>query len=163
MTTINKKFLEFKDIGLDLRHAKFPCSDNDSQNNEYIIFLNVCKAFFCNFKIVCDLSLETLAIFVYENIKYTIKGVVQKCELHYDRFVINEHDENKSIIIEFGENARAIVAAVIRFDEQYYQRVSGYIDFEHRHDSAYRENTKMSKEERAEYDKKCEIKLLGYT
>ncbi|QWO71581.1 AC57-like protein [Orgyia pseudotsugata single capsid nuclopolyhedrovirus] len=156
MTSINVKYLEFGEVSLDLRHVKFPAIE-DKANSEYIIFLNVNKAFFSNFKIVCDLSLETLCQFIYENVRYTIDGVEQKLTLDYDRFVYNQHDKNKSIIIQFSDTARIIVAAAIKFDERYNQRVSGYIDFENRHCSTQDE---LSAHERNELDKKYEIRLL---
>jgi Nucleopolyhedrovirus protein of unknown function (DUF918) len=161
MTSINVKYLEFAEVCLDLRHVHFSKNENEN-NSEYIIFLNVYKAFYSNFNIVCDLSLESLCEYIYKNVIYTIDGVKQNNDiLLYDRFIFNEHDKNKSVFIEFSENARIIVATTIRFDERYHQRVGGYIDFENRHF-----NTKekvLSKEERAELDKTCEIKLLGYT
>nr|WUR10803.1 hp [Calliteara abietis nucleopolyhedrovirus] len=159
MTTLNVKYLEFGDVSLDLRHVAFPCSAPDD-GSEFIVFLNVHKAFFSNFKLVCDLSLETLTQYIYENVKYTLKGVLQACILNYSRFVYNYHDRNKSIVIELDSNARIIVAAVIRFDEQYHQRVSGYLDFEKRH-TPQEKRVFLSDQERAELDKTCEIKLLS--
>ncbi|AWW14404.1 hypothetical protein KM620_gp044 [Hyposidra talaca nucleopolyhedrovirus] len=165
MTTINAKYLEFDGVCLDLRHVTFSCNPeiNHPDNREFIVFLNVCKAFFCNFKIVSDLSLETLSLFIYKNVKFVVNGALQKFEqINYNHFIMNEPDRGRSIIIELNEKARIVVAAVIRFDEQYHQRVSGYIDFEHRHQSL--ENKKeMTAQERAEFDKECEIKLLEYT
>ncbi|ABI35726.1 hypothetical protein [Ectropis obliqua nucleopolyhedrovirus] len=161
MTTMNVKFLEFGGVCLDLRHVTFPRNECEEGNSEYIVFINVYKAFYSNFKFVCNYSLETLAVFIYENVKYTIDGVQQMFEsVNYSQFVMNEHDFNKSLFIEFTENARLVVAQVIKFDEQYHQRVSGYIDFENRH---LQPKKIMTKEERLEYDKQCEIKLLEYT
>ncbi|AIU41283.1 ac57 [Sucra jujuba nucleopolyhedrovirus] len=163
MTTINVRFLEFGGVSLDLRHVNFPVDKrDDSQNNEYIIFLNVCKAFYANFKIVSDLSLETLCHFIYQQVEFIKNNVATDLsEINYEHFVINDNDRGKSIIIEFDDDARIIVASVIRFDEQYYQRVGGYLDFENRHNPA--QQKKLSTAERAERDKKCEVKLLGYT
>ncbi|ABY65761.1 hypothetical protein [Orgyia leucostigma nucleopolyhedrovirus] len=162
MTTINVKYLEFGEVSLDLRHVRFPVSEEGDldANAEFIIFLNIQKAFFSNFKIITDLSLESLCQFIYYNAHYSIAGVKQQLKMDYERFVYNEHDKNKSIIIEFDAAARIIVASVIKFDERYHQRVSGYLDFENRHNLNYDE---LSLQERVELDKQCEIKLLSLT
>ncbi|AHH82629.1 ORF-40 [Buzura suppressaria nucleopolyhedrovirus] len=165
MTTINVKYLEFGEVCLDLRHVRFSRNPQDDHpdNKEFIVFLNVYKAFFCNFKIVSDLSLETLTHFIYENVKFVMNGVVQDTrKVNYEHFIISEPDRERSIIIEFNKKARIVVAETIRFDEQYHQRVSGYIDFEHRH-QPLKNKKRMTTQERAEFDKECEIKLLEYT
>jgi hypothetical protein len=58
------RYLEFDDVVLDLTSLIFLEFDN-AQNEEYIIFMNVKKAFYKNFHITCDLSLETLTVLVY--------------------------------------------------------------------------------------------------
>ncbi|AGR56798.1 ac57 [Hemileuca sp. nucleopolyhedrovirus] len=166
MTTVNVKYLEFGGTSLDLRHVSFPhCNKNEANNNEYIVFLNVKKAFFRNFKIISDLSLESLTYYIYENVKCTIDGKESSKNdginkvIDYNKFVFNEHDKNRSIIIEFDSNARIIVASAIRPDEFYHQRVSGYVDFENRHTTT---TTEISPNERDALDREYEIKLLNY-
>ncbi|QHB21694.1 ac57 [Artaxa digramma nucleopolyhedrovirus] len=167
-STVNVKFIEFGGVGLDLRHLNYSVSSVGADNREYIIFLNVNKAFYINFNIVCDMSLETLTHYIYENVKYTIDGELQQiCKINYEHFIINEHDKNKSIVIEYGPGARIIVAETIRPNEKYNQRVSGYIDFENRHESMKQlgatKPTTMTVQERSDYDRRCEIELLKYT
>ncbi|ACO53483.1 unknown [Euproctis pseudoconspersa nucleopolyhedrovirus] len=162
-TTVNVKYVEFGGISLDLRHVNYPISPNKFQNNNYIVFLNVNKAFYTNFDVVTDMSLETLTHYIYENVEYRIDEKLQKFQINYEHFRINEHDDNKSIIIEFEPQARIIVAKAIRAGEKYSRRVSGYIDFENRHNSSSTKTLEMNTQERLDYDKACEIELLKYT
>lgn len=207
MTSISGRYLEFAGVSLDLRQVNF--STTPDANKNYILFLNVKRAMYRNFSVWSDLSLESLALFVYENVKYTddrgaktIKknlapvsaniinataaaaaaassiinddsdnnaggqitngpkiGLPQH-DVDYDKFEFNENDRNQSIVINLSKDARIIVAATIRLNEKYYQRVSGYMDFEKRHERDYQPPTPA---ERAKIDRDCEIYLLEFT
>ena len=143
------RYLEFDKVCLDLRHIVFSYNKTEPYlNDKYIIFLNVKRAIFCNFEIHTDMSLETLALYIYENVHYkiankndknsngdnvdyTIKQHHKTNFAHHIQF--NENDKNLSIIINLDANARIVVAKSVRPDEKYHQRITGYLDFERRH------------------------------
>lgn len=132
MTTINAMFLEFENVAVDLRHIKFSQNDN-SQNSEYIIFLNVKKAIYSNFNLKTDFSLETLTMYIYENVVLNIDEKPQTFDISFEKLIFNDWDDNNSIIIDLATDARIIVARALRPGEKYHQHVSGYLDFERRH------------------------------
>lgn len=135
-----------------------PCSNNNN-TSEYIIFLNVHKAIYCNFKITSDMSLETLAEHVYDNVRCTIKGRLIQKPLFATCTKFIASDNNNSISLELHASAKIIVARTIKPDERYHQRVTGYIDFENRHDPDY--CIQIDEKERARKDREYEIRLLG--
>ncbi|AKC91714.1 ac57 [Lambdina fiscellaria nucleopolyhedrovirus] len=162
--TLNVRCVEFAGVCLDLRHVKFSTSGANC-DREYIIFLNVKRAIYRNFKITSDMSLETLALYIYQNVLYTVDGRLQsRSAVAYDCFVQNERDFNRSIVIKCGAEARIVVAAAIHFYENYHQRVSGYMDFERRWtkdvDCLY---NAMDEKERAKLDREYEMQLLEFT
>nr|ANS70943.1 hypothetical protein [Lymantria dispar multiple nucleopolyhedrovirus] len=163
--SVATRYLEFDGVTLDLRHVAFSRSQDELNNTDYIIFFNVKRALFRNFNLVSDLSLETLAMFVYENVRCTIGGRVCQRDTaaarRFEQFIFNENDRNKSIIIELHDDARLIVAAAIKPHEKYHQRVGGYMDFEKRHSPA--DERDLTEAERAERDRLYEIKLFEFT
>lgn len=159
VSSVNNKYLEFDGISVDLRHAAF--SADGLNDTEYIVFLNVCRAIYTNFKVYCDLSLESMAESVYEQSVFTINGLNAKWRKPLGECAVyNEHDRNKSLIVNLAENemARIIVAKTIYQNENYHKRVSGYVDFENRHNKNYVLPT--SEDRRAALDREYEIKLL---
>ncbi len=140
------------------------CSTNKTIANdtkllqEYIIFLNVRKAIYTNFKITSDMSLETAAEYIYDNVRCTIKGKsVQKPQFSECTNFI-ESDKNNSIAITLHPQAKIIVVRTLFPNEHYYQRIGGYIDFEHRlcPDYCVQEDDRK----RARSDREYEINLL---
>ncbi|AIE47779.1 ac57-like protein [Peridroma alphabaculovirus] len=159
MCSMTHRQLEFGQIGVDLGHLSF--SYDDLNSVEYIIFINVQRAMFCNFKIFTDLSLESLAEYVYEHAICTVNGAaVPRAVSLGESVVFNEADHNKSVFIQLHAQARVIVAKTIYMHESYAQRVSGYLDFENRHDKHY---APPGDDERATINRECEIKLLEFT
>ncbi|QEI03547.1 hypothetical protein [Spodoptera cosmioides nucleopolyhedrovirus] len=161
VSSVNDKYLEFDGISVDLRHVAF--SADGLNDTEYIIFLNVRRAKYTNFKVFCDLSLESLAELLYEQSVCTIDGSNAKWRKPLGECVAyNEHDHNKSLIVDLVENgmARIIVAKTIYLNETYNKRVSGYVDFENRHDKNY---VRPAQSKRADLDREYEIKLLEFT
>ncbi|AKN80632.1 hypothetical protein [Perigonia lusca single nucleopolyhedrovirus] len=184
----NIKFLEFKNILLDARHIEMNsnkiCSsppppppspssiDTDNDENdfdnlcEYIVFLNVKEAFFVNFNVVSDMSLETLTMHIYDNIKFKVDNVLQtRPPADFSKFIFNEYDNNKSITIVLHKDAKIIVAKCIRFYEKYHQRISGFMDFKNRHQPVNDDGNdkRLTADERAKVDREYEIKLLEMT
>ncbi|QCF61075.2 ac57 [Troides aeacus nucleopolyhedrovirus] len=126
------RYLEFDHVVLDLTSLIFLEFDN-AQNEEYIIFMNVKKAFYKNFHITCDLSLETLTVLVYEKARLIVKQVKFKQPPNFVDFIsFNATDNDNSMIIDFCSDARIIVAKKLTPDETYHQRVSGFLDFQKR-------------------------------
>ncbi|QNV47896.1 ac57-like protein [Alphabaculovirus altersperidaniae] len=164
LSSVNNKYLEFNGVSVDLRHVVFSADGLD--DTEYIIFLNVCRAIYTNFKVYCNLSLESMAELLFEQSVCKINGCdVKKYKTLGECVQFNEHDHNKSLIIDLCEKtgqqaARIIVAKTIYFDENYHKRVSGYIDFENRHNKNY---TPPTDDERIVLNREYEIKLLEFT
>ena len=158
--SLNEKYLEFNGVSVDLRHISF--SVDGLNDDEYIIFINVCRAHYTNFKIYCDLSLESLVEFLYDNNVCFVDGVRidTKSKSLGECVVYNEKDHNKSLIINLHENARIVVAKTIYHNETYHRRVSGYVDFENRHNKNY---VRPADNMRAVLDREYEIKLLEFT
>lgn len=160
MYTINNRYLEFDGIAVDLRHVNF--SADGLNDHEYIIFINVQRGKFSNFKVYSDLSLESLAELVFTEAVCVTDGVPSTSRLGTlaECVVYNEPDHNKSLIIQLHDKARVIVAKTIYLGENYHQRVSGYVDFENRHDKLY---VRPSSGLRDQLDREYEIKLLEFT
>ncbi|AYN45050.1 se90 [Alphabaculovirus alterspexiguae] len=160
MLSVNRRYLEFDKVCVDLRHVTFSA---DGQNDtEYIIFININRAMFTNFKIYCDLSIESLAEFIYDNVVCTVEGNYVRPSVPLSECVqYNEYDLNKSLIIELHEKAKIIVAKTIYHDETYHERVTGYVDFENRHNKNY--VPPPTSEVRNKLDREYEIKLLEFT
>nr|AJR20335.1 orf-59 protein [Lymantria dispar multiple nucleopolyhedrovirus]AMO27559.1 hypothetical protein [Lymantria dispar multiple nucleopolyhedrovirus]AQQ80082.1 hypothetical protein [Lymantria dispar multiple nucleopolyhedrovirus] len=159
--SVAARYLEFGGVALDLRHVVFSRAADEAQNADYIIFLNVKKAMFANFNLVSDLSLESLALFVYENLHHLVDGRLQRHGCYFEKLIFNEHDRNKSIVVELDEDARLIVAAAVKPHEKYHQRIGGYLDFEQRHDPPAAEQ--LTDAQRAERDRLYEIELVEWT
>ena len=160
MLSVNRRYLEFDRVCVDLRHVTF--SADGHNDTEYIIFININKAMFTNFKIYCDLSIESLAELIYENVLCTVEGKNVKPSAPLAQCAqYNEYDLNKSLTIELHEKARIIVAKTIYYHEKYHERVTGYIDFENRHDKNY--TPESSEDLRNKLDREYEIKLLEFT
>jgi Nucleopolyhedrovirus protein of unknown function (DUF918) len=158
-SSISCRYLEFDRVCVDLKHVSF--SADGLNDVEYIIFINVKRAMYTNFKICTDLSLETLAELLFVEAKCMVNGeavpragTLGECVTHV------AGDRNKSLIIKLHENARIVVARTIYFDECYHKRVSGYIDFENRHNQHY---IMPDDNQRAAIDREWEIKLLEFT
>lgn len=159
-SSVSNRYLEFDGIAIDLRHVMF--SVDGLHDHEYIIFLNVHRAMFNNFKCYSDLSIESMAELIFNEAICVVNGVpttnrpgsLGECVTH------NEHDHKKSLIIQLHEKARVVVAKTIYFAETYHKRVSGYVDFENRHNKFY---VKPADETRAVLDREYEIKLLEFT
>ncbi|AAC70245.1 LdOrf-60 peptide [Lymantria dispar multiple nucleopolyhedrovirus] len=163
--SVAARYLEFDGVALDLRHVVFSRAADEAHNADYIIFLNVKKAMFANFNLVSDLSLESLALFVYENLHHLVDGQLQRHGCYFEKLIFNEHDRNKSIVVELDEDARLIVAAAVKPHEKYHQRIGGYLDFEQRHDQpgGGAAAEQLTDAQRAERDRLYEIKLVEWT
>ncbi|AIZ48664.1 asb107 [Agrotis segetum nucleopolyhedrovirus B] len=158
-SSISTRYLEFNGVALDLRHMCF--SADGLHDSEYIIFLNVHRAIFTNFKVYSDLSLESLAEFIFEKAVCSVDG----CEITRRKSLgesvnYNEYDRKKSLCIQLHDKARIIVAKTIYHFETYHQRASGFVDFENRHNKHY---DRPSDEKRLVLDREYEIKLLEFT
>ncbi|ABM45812.1 unknown protein [Spodoptera frugiperda multiple nucleopolyhedrovirus] len=161
MVSVNNRYLDFDGISIDLRHISF--SADGLCDNEYIIFLNVQRAIYTNFKVYCDLSLESMAELLYYESICTVNGARLKKDKPLGECVAyNEQDHNKSLIINLynEDRARIVVAKTIYFEETYHKRVSGYVDFENRHNKNY---VRPSDKARQSLDREYEIKLLEFT
>lgn len=127
------KYLEFDNIILDLTDVVIKQNYNESENTEYIIFMNVKKAFYKNFYLKCDLSLETLTVFIYEKLRLTVQQVeFVKPSKFVDCINFNSNDNDNSMIIDLCPDAQIIVAKKIYSNESYHQRVTGFLDFQRR-------------------------------
>ncbi|AXS67709.1 ac57-like protein [Cryptophlebia peltastica nucleopolyhedrovirus] len=160
-TNMSARFLEFEEVCIDLRNVHFSFDqDHQSNNKTFIIFMNVKQAFYSNFKIKTDLSLETLTYYIYQHCLCTVEDTVLPIFRRFDQFIFNENDKCKSIIIQLHRRARVIVAECIRENEYYHSDVSGYIDFENRHT---RLPLSLSEEERSKINREAQLKLLETT
>lgn len=132
-SSINAKCLEFDNIVIDLTDVKFEENCNDSELEEYIIFMIIKNTVYKNFHIKCDLSLETFAVFVYEQSSITVqqKKIIKPLNF-VDIIYFNNNDNDNSIILDFGINTQIIVAKKIYPSEKYHQRVNGFLDFQKR-------------------------------
>jgi hypothetical protein len=159
MSPISCRYLEFDGIIVDLRHLTF--SVDGLNDIEYIIFLNVRRGMFTNFKICTDMSLETLAEYLFVETKCSVTNVLMdRPGALGDSVTYIKADRNKSLSIALHEEARIVVAKTIFFEEAYHKRVSGFIDFENRHNKNY---VKPDENKRAVIDREWEIKLLEFT
>ncbi|AJD09253.1 hypothetical protein [Condylorrhiza vestigialis mutiple nucleopolyhedrovirus] len=126
--------LDFDNVTLDLNHVTFNTDHNDNNEN-YIVFLNVKRAFYKNFHLTCDMSLETLSMYVYENASVIVNGVqLPRSPDFVQHIAFNASDRDQSMLIDFTPEARIVVARKLRADERYYQRASGFADFQRRHE-----------------------------
>jgi hypothetical protein len=99
------------------------------------VFLNVKRAFYKNFNLTCDMSLETLALYVYENASVIVDGAqLPRSPNFVQHIAFNASDRDQSIVVDFEPDARVVVARKLRTDERYYQRVGGFADFQRRHE-----------------------------
>nr|ALR70537.1 hypothetical protein AGNV_104 [Anticarsia gemmatalis multiple nucleopolyhedrovirus]ALR70694.1 hypothetical protein AGNV_104 [Anticarsia gemmatalis multiple nucleopolyhedrovirus]ALR71166.1 hypothetical protein AGNV_104 [Anticarsia gemmatalis multiple nucleopolyhedrovirus]ALR71794.1 hypothetical protein AGNV_104 [Anticarsia gemmatalis multiple nucleopolyhedrovirus]ALR72108.1 hypothetical protein AGNV_104 [Anticarsia gemmatalis multiple nucleopolyhedrovirus] len=126
--------LEFDNVILDLNHVAFN-TDHNKNNEDYIVFLNVKRAFYKNFNLTCDMSLETLALYVYENTSVIVNGTqVPRSRDFVKHIAFNASDRDQSMVVDFTPEARIVIARKLRADERYYQRASGFADFQRRHE-----------------------------
>ncbi|AHN05426.1 ORF50 [Helicoverpa armigera SNPV] len=158
------RYIERDQCSIDMRHIRVSCDQNNQSNNaDYIIFLMVKRAFYQNFQLTTDMSMESLTLYLFDNLIYCRNGHVRQYK-HVD-FVeyifFNEQDKNQSMIIELDHDARVIVAKRLHDQETYHQRVSGYMDFEKRHNTTTPMQIIMNSAERAEFDRTMEITLLN--
>ncbi|AVA31177.1 ac57 [Oxyplax ochracea nucleopolyhedrovirus] len=126
------KRVEFDDVILDLTDLIFEQSEDDNDEH-YIIFLNIKKAFYKHFYLKCNMSLETLTLYIFNNLTFIskqIKFVPPKNFVDYISF--NADDNNNSMFIELCSDARVIVAKRLHSKETYHQRVCGFLDFQKR-------------------------------
>nr|UPO71102.1 orf45 [Trichoplusia ni single nucleopolyhedrovirus] len=167
-TSLGARFLEFEQVCIDLRYVTFmddtTCDiTTTGPVHDYIIFLNVKKAMFCNFNITTDMSLETLAEYIYDNVRVVIEERLLRKPLNMIECVqFNIADNNNSIFINLHAEARIIVAKKLFDNERYHQRITGYLDFEKRLDLNSKKNL-LTDKERALLDREYEIKMLGST
>ncbi|AKN81054.1 hypothetical protein [Lonomia obliqua multiple nucleopolyhedrovirus] len=156
---IYAKYLEFDNVILDLTNVVIEDCDDDTNNEEYIIFMNVKGAFYKNFHFICDLSLESLTLFIYNKLRLTIQEVeYEKSAQFVDFIFFNDADNGNSMIIELCSQARVIVAKKLYPGEKYHQRVSGFIEFQQRHYTP-RPEPIVNLQMRNEIDRELEIKL----
>nr|ALR71324.1 hypothetical protein AGNV_104 [Anticarsia gemmatalis multiple nucleopolyhedrovirus]ALR71482.1 hypothetical protein AGNV_104 [Anticarsia gemmatalis multiple nucleopolyhedrovirus]AXE72280.1 hypothetical protein [Anticarsia gemmatalis multiple nucleopolyhedrovirus] len=126
--------LEFDNVILDLNHVAFN-TDHNKNNEDYIVFLNVKRAFYKNFNLTCDMSLETLALYVYENASVIVNGTQMPRSPDFVKHIaFNASDRDQSMVVDFTPEARIVIARKLRADERYYQRASGFADFQRRHE-----------------------------
>ncbi|AAK85616.1 hypothetical protein [Epiphyas postvittana nucleopolyhedrovirus] len=124
--------VEFDNVTLDLSKVVF--TTDEATNEEYIVFLNVKRAFYKNFHVTCDMSLETLALYVYENASVIVNGVTTtRAPDFVNHIYFNASDRDQSLIVEFNMHASVVVAKKLNAGERYYQRASGFNDFQRRH------------------------------
>jgi hypothetical protein len=167
-SSLSFRLIEFENVCIDLRYLTFSKDDDCIDNNkDYIIFLNVKRAFYSNFHITTDMSLETLTMYVYENLQHRVDG--ERVMLRgdpFERIFINERDRNQSTVIEISDQARIIIANKLHPDEKYHQRITGYMDFERRHEPppsiVDADNQILAKHERDELNREYEMKILFY-
>nr|AFS51973.1 DekiORF96 [Dendrolimus kikuchii nucleopolyhedrovirus] len=153
------KYLEFDDVVLDLTDVVVVQAPLWQIAEEYIIFMNVKKAFYKNFNLKCDLSLETLTLFVYEKLRLTVKGVeFVKPARFVDHISFNATDHDNSMIIDLCPDARVIVAKCLYASETYHQRVSGFMDFQMRN-RVPRPAIVADQQMRNDIDREMEVKL----
>ncbi|AUR45118.1 hypothetical protein Spob087 [Spilosoma obliqua nucleopolyhedrosis virus] len=153
--SLHARRLEFDNVILDLSQLEL----NDGQpENHYIVFLNVKRAFYKNFIVSCDMSLETFALHVYQNAQLTVDGVAVPRAPDFANYIsFNASDRDQSLVLDLGPNARIVVAKQLRSNERYHQRVSGFLDFQRRHQPfAVAENNPIV---RNALDRELEIKL----
>ncbi|AAP29839.1 unknown [Choristoneura fumiferana multiple nucleopolyhedrovirus] len=125
--------LEFDNVILDLSQVEL----NGAAEHSYVVFLNVKRAFYKNFCVACDMSLETLALHLYNNAQLTINGAaVPRAPDFYNYITYNAWDRDQSLVLDLAPDARIVVAKQLRADERYHQRASGVLDFQRRHELA---------------------------
>nr|UIX56220.1 HycuOrf-93 hypothetical protein [Hyphantria cunea nucleopolyhedrovirus]UIX56365.1 HycuOrf-93 hypothetical protein [Hyphantria cunea nucleopolyhedrovirus] len=154
--SVHAKRLEFDKVILDLSQLEL----GGPPENHYIVFLNVKRAFYKNFNVSCDMSLETFALHVYENAQLTVNGAaVPRAPDFANHISFNASDRDQSLVLDLGPNARIIVAKQLRSNERYHQRASGFLDFQRRHQPfAVAENDPTV---RNALDRELEIKLYA--
>ncbi|AGR57129.1 hypothetical protein [Choristoneura rosaceana nucleopolyhedrovirus] len=129
--SVHAKRLEFDNVILDLSQVEL----NGPPEHNYIVFLNVKRAFYKNFCVACDMSLETFALHLYENAQLTINGVtVPRAPDFINYITFNASDRDQSLVLDLAPNIRILVAKQLRADERYHQRASGFLDFQRRHE-----------------------------
>ncbi|AGA16209.1 hypothetical protein [Thysanoplusia orichalcea nucleopolyhedrovirus] len=152
------RYLEFDNVVLDLTDLSYLKFDN-TQCEEYIIFMNVKKAFYKNFHMVCDLSLETLTMLVYEKARLIVRQEKFVPPVNFVNFIsFNATDNDNSMIIDLCPEARIIVAKKLWPDETYHQRASGFLDFQQRN-RVPRPLIELNSKVRDIMDRELEIKL----
>lgn len=160
--TVSLKRLEFDDIILDLTNIMVVEKDCDpTKCEEYIIFMNIKEAFYVNFHLVCDLSLESLTLFIYEHSRLFVHGEeCVKSPKFVDHIFFNASDNDNSMIVELCKGARVIVAKKLYPQESYHQRASGFMDFQRRNDpSRTYDDIIQDKQLRNMIDRDLETKL----
>ncbi|BBD51462.1 hypothetical protein [Samia ricini nucleopolyhedrovirus] len=131
--SVHARRLEFDDVVLDLSRVVFTVDPGG--NEEYIVFLNLKRAFFKNFIVACDMSLETLALHLYQTASLTVAGVAPpRAPGFAEHISFNASDRDQSIIVDLAADARLVVARRLRSNEWYHQRASGFADFQRRHE-----------------------------
>ncbi|QDL57048.1 hypothetical protein QKQ66_gp102 [Dione juno nucleopolyhedrovirus] len=135
--SVHAKRLEFDGVALDLSRVELTDPDEPASapTENYIVFLNVKRAFYKNFHISCDMSLETLALHLYENAELTMNGsAVPRAPNFAHHISFNTTDRNQSLVLDLAPDARIVVAKQLRANERYHQRASGFLDFQRRHE-----------------------------
>lgn len=129
--SVHAKRLEFDNVILDLSHLQL----HGPPEERYIVFLNVKRAFYKNFCVECDMSLETFALHLYEIARLTVDGaVVPRAPEFAHHISFNSADRDQSLVLDLGPDAKIVVAKQLRADERYHQRASGFLDFQRRHE-----------------------------
>lgn len=153
--SVHAKRLEFDNVILDLNQVQWYGPFTES----YIIFLNVKCAFYKNFHVSCNMSMETLALHVYENAVLTVDGAVVPRDPNFAKYIsFNATDFDQSMVLDFVPHARIVVAKQLHINERYHQRVSGFLDFQKRHERQIVSNDLIT---RNKLDRDLEIKLYN--
>ncbi|ANF29731.1 ORF-83 [Catopsilia pomona nucleopolyhedrovirus] len=159
--SVYAKYLEFDGVVLDLRNViiEQDCNDSDDKNENYIIFMNIKKAIYKNFCLRCNMSLETLTVYIFEQLRL-IKRHEEfiKPANFVDCISFNETDNDNSMIVDLCPDARIIVAKQIYSGETYHQRVHGFLDFQNRN-CVPRPTIIVDQTVRDKMDRELEMKL----
>ncbi|AAR28833.1 ORF69 [Leucania separata nucleopolyhedrovirus] len=131
-SSVSVRLLELDGYCLDLRHVSFE-NETGLDLIEYIVFLNVKCSIFRNFHVRSDLSLESLALHIFRNVRYRIDGreMTTANKSFVDYIFHDEHDRD-AMHIKLHPWLRVVVAKKLRSSERYHQRITGFMDFEKR-------------------------------
>lgn len=130
LSSVGSRLLEHDGYCLDLRDVPL-----EGSTSEYIIFLNVKRAFFSNFHVLSDLSLESLALHIFQHLRHRVAHVdINLAGAHFVDYIEHDERDRDAMHINLHPWLRVVVARKIRKHESYHQRITGYMDFENRLD-----------------------------
>ncbi|AGE89902.1 hypothetical protein SlsnVgp047 [Spodoptera littoralis nucleopolyhedrovirus] len=133
-SSIGARYLERDGYAIDLRQVPYEQIENCSKCEEYIIFLNVKLAFFCNFHVRSSMSLESISLYTFMHARHCAGDDNYVRTDDVLDFVERMHREGDIVHINIHPWLRIVIAKKIRKGERYHQRITGYMDFEKRLD-----------------------------